>query len=213
MTKCQLHVLLTWRKNAMRAAQGHYKECERYHFRGKWYGIGILVSSISVLFFANSENAVSAITVIFQHLSPKFLTDIFTAIGATNGNLNDDQHWVNSVKFFVSIAGLLTVVLASIQQVRNYKELAWRHKIAANEYSNLKRKIERYIATFQATDLKEHVMHAMSKDYFHITKASPTIKAKTWQQVLNPKPTLLKKLSEKASKLFIKQKTENNNTR
>jgi|GEM_PF-4768739 len=148
-------ILLMWRARLARTADSHYRASDILQKKDKFLTIFNVVSAISVLFFANSETAVD------------FIVELFVENG------ND----TNNSKLVVSLAGLLTVISSALQYVSENKELSYRHKNAANEFSNLKRKIERYIVS---NELNTFHLHGINREYSAIGKGCPAVPRKIW---------------------------------
>ena len=79
----------------------------------------------------------------------------------------------------VSVAGLLTVLSTALQYVMNYGESSNAHKFVGNEYSNMKRKIERLIST---RDFDMDTVHRLSHSLNSIGKSSPPVKRALWRK-------------------------------
>lgn len=149
-------ILLLWRARLARTADSHYRAADILLKRDKILTIFNVVSGISVLFFANSETAVG------------FIVNFF---------IEGNQSATNHSKLVVSLAGLLTVISSALQYVSENKELSYRHKNAASEFSNLKRKIERYIVS---GGISIHHLHGINREYSAIGKGCPAVSRKIW---------------------------------
>lgn len=149
-------IMLMWRARLARTADSHYRASDTFLKRDKFLTIFNVVSAIAVLFFANSEAAV------------KILVDFF---------LDRKESGIDYSKLVVSFAGLLTVISSALQYVSENKELSYRHKNAANEFSNLKRKIERYIVS---DFVEDHKLHGINREYTAIGKGCPAVSRRIW---------------------------------
>ncbi len=56
-----------------------------------------------------------------------------------------------------------------------------QHKLAANEFSNLKRKIERYLSI---DDITNSLIHNINRDYNFISKHYPLVSRYMWTKAL-----------------------------
>lgn len=103
-------------------------------------------------------NVISAISVLF-----------FSNNSFFKGDLN----------LAVSIAGLATVLTTALQYVMSYGEVANSHRFVGNEYSNMKRKTERLIAS---GELDLDTIHRLSHSLNAIGKSSPPVKRPLWKK-------------------------------
>lgn len=103
-------------------------------------------------------NVLSAIAVLFFTNNSLFSGDLTPAIG---------------------IAGLFTVLSTALQHIMSYGEVAHSHKIIGNEYSNMKRKIERLVIS---EEVDADTIHRLSHSLNWIGKSSPPVKRAIWKK-------------------------------
>jgi hypothetical protein len=108
-------------------------------------------------------NIISAITVLFA-ANNKLL--------ATNSSF---------AQLVLAVASLFTVLSTAVQYLLRYEERAMQHKLAANEFSNLKRKIERYLSI---NDISNSLIHNLNRDYNFISKHYPLVSQYMWKRAL-----------------------------
>lgn len=93
--------------------------------------------------------------------------------------LTNNRFFGDDVAIFVSIAGALTVITTALQYILNYRDASRDHKVVGNEYSNVKRKAERLIAS---GDFNPEAIHRMSNSLNWLGKSSPAVKRGIWDQ-------------------------------
>jgi hypothetical protein len=99
----------------------------------------------------------------------------------SNSHLLEAFVSVPYVGFFLSIAGLGTVLTATLQYINRYEERAAQHKLAGSEYSILKRNIERRLAAGAADEVVEE---RLQLDYDLLAKHCPLVEHKFWKGVV-----------------------------
>ena len=107
--------------------------------------------------------------------------------------LEADYFHALSAKLIIGIAGLGTVLTAALQYINRFEERAAQHKLAGSEFSNLKRRIERYLA-IEAVD--DQIIHTISRETNYLAKNCPLVERTFWNAI---KETVLKHKSTEAS--------------
>jgi hypothetical protein len=100
-------------------------------------------------------NIISAITVLFA---------VNNKLIASNSNFTEE--------IILAVASLFTVLSTAVQFLLRYEERSIQHKLAANEFSNLKRKIERYVSMNEISNM---LIHNLNRDYNFISKHYPLV--------------------------------------
>lgn len=86
-----------------------------------------------------------------------------------------DEHW----KIFVSTAGIAAVLIAIIQLLLRHESREQEHKFAAGEFSNLQRKLERYIGM---PAYKMGLIHNINRELNFATKNYPSVPRSIWNK-------------------------------
>lgn len=84
-------------------------------------------------------------------------------------------------EIILATASLLTVLLSASQYLLKYDERANQHKLAANDFSTLKRKIERYLTI---DDLSNSLLHNLNRHYDFIGRTYPLVSHYMWRKAL-----------------------------
>ncbi len=148
--KENIHVLMTvWHARATESANAHYFAADWFRKRKIRWTIANIISAIGVLFFANFNYF---ITLKF----PGFTNSVFSQI----------------MDLIIGLAGMAIVITTVVQYFYRFSETENSHKFCANEYSNVKRKIER-LKMSKAID--EEAAHRMSNTLNWLSKTSPLI--------------------------------------
>ena len=114
------NLLLLWRQRCHKSAKAHYRGSEGMFRRSAILTVVNTVFSIAILFFINAD-----------WIRENFFN-------------TDDGKPIFSM--LAGISGLLLVLTTILQYIFRYSERAQDHKSAGSEFSNLQRKIERYLA-------------------------------------------------------------------
>ncbi|MEM9432938.1 MAG: SLATT domain-containing protein [Pseudomonadota bacterium] len=141
-----------WNHRMMVASYGHYlaaSSCER---RERLLSIANIAAAILVLFLSANTNLTGLVS---------------KALG-----------WpVGSAAIAVSTVSLVVVMSSAAQYILQFGSRAALHKNAGNEFSNLRRKIERY---WSRNNLHPEAIHALNRSYNMISKAPPLVPPKLW---------------------------------
>lgn len=84
----------------------------------------------------------------------------------------------------VPIFSLLVVISSAIQYILQYSHRSGVHKQAGNEFSNLRRKLERYWTKEQ---VHPEAIHALNRTYNQIAKIPPLVPKDIWDTSLRIK--------------------------
>jgi hypothetical protein len=87
------------------------------------------------------------------------------------------------VKILVGLLSIAAAVLASLQTFLNYPELAEKHKVAAVEYGELRRIIEKLWASPPSEDALGENLASIDKAWGELSKKSPVISQRLWNQI------------------------------
>ncbi len=114
--------------------------------------------------FLSVTNIIFAITVLFLSASQHLLGMDFTTV--------------------VPVFSLIVVLLSAYQYIQQYASKASIHKQAGNEFSNLRRKMERY---WTKDKLHPEAIHSLNRSYNFIAKSPPLVPKKIWEKSLQYK--------------------------
>ena len=114
-------------------------------------------------------NIVSAITVLFAANNKLFVAPTSS-----------------TQSIVLAVASLFTVLSTAIQYLLRYEERAIQHKLAANEFSNFKRKVERYLSM---DEISNSLIHNLNRDYNFISKHYPLVSRLMWRGALERRVT------------------------
>lgn len=192
-------LLTLWRMRAHRAAQIHYKQSESSGRQNKLLIVINALLSLAVLFFTNAQWLKN----ILSHQRKNLMSS-----DAVPTSYSSVQQLVNSLEatpllfvILTSISGLLLVITTIIQYILNDGERCSNHKMAASEFSNLQRKIERYLL---AETVPMTTVHNINREYNHITKAFPSVARKHWKNTDNKALNYnIQRLEEKLDARFL----------
>lgn len=174
----QINLIQTWSRNARLSAEVHYLECERSHLWSKRLGYGALISSIFVVIFSSNESIPALMAELLSILSDGSSSRIADEI-RTKRDINFDVG-----KLLTIFAGACTVAISAFQQVKNHKELAWRHRISAAGFAYLHKKAELLLAKYpngQTIPFLE--LRLIAKEYHLVSKSCPSIRRAAWKKV------------------------------
>lgn len=147
--KCE-KLLNLWHKRSHKSAKVHYAASI---IKFRWNRVLTIINafaSIFVLFFTNAiwiKNAISE-------------------------NGGENYYIIAS-----SITGVILVSTTILQYLLNFEDSANGHKMAAAEFSNLHRKIERYLVIKKFT---MGMLHNINREYNYITKSYPIVSERLW---------------------------------
>lgn len=82
-------------------------------------------------------------------------------------------------KLLVAIAALASVLLAIVQLLMRHEARSQQHKFAAGEFSNLQRKIERYLGL---KSYKMGLIHNINRELNFVTKNYPAVPKSIWDK-------------------------------
>lgn len=154
--KKELQALMTvWHARSTDSANAHYYAADHFKKRNTIWSIINIAAAIIVLFLSNEDTLVK-VTAFFHD----FIRAEFIALG-------------------ISMAAVTVVVTTVVQYIYRFNEKANSHKFCANEYSNVKRKIERLKTS---GDIDEEALHRMSNTLNWLSKSSPLISRKLFRQ-------------------------------
>jgi len=151
-----------WNARLLRSSAAHYMTAASYERLDSIFTLFNIIASICVLFFASSAWIIDGIVSYIQDKDK--VQDIWTAGRKFS-------------EYAVPLCSLGAVISAAVQYVLQLSRKATEHKMAGNEFSNLRRKIERYWA-------KGHVhleaIHALNRSYNAIVKNPPLVPKRFW---------------------------------
>ncbi len=126
------------------------------------------------------EYVISVINIVFA-ISVLFLS-------AMGGNLKFPVF----TDFVLPIASLFVVLISAFQYISQFGQKASQHKLAAVEYANLRRKLERY---WTKKELHPEAIHSLTRSYNGIAKYPPLISEKQWNKVADMKKDRIKQIN------------------
>lgn len=162
-----------WHARLLRSASAHYTFAERCEFRERILTTLNLVAAILVLFLATSP------------VLPALIDGIPGQVDASGINIKNDfapdtqsARRIAIVPFIVPILSLAVVLFTALQYMLQNSQRAFAHKTAGNEFSNLRRKLERY---WGKPDIHVEAIHNINRAHNAITKSAPIVPKKHWQ--------------------------------
>ncbi|NJR13981.1 MAG: hypothetical protein HC779_07245 [Phyllobacteriaceae bacterium] len=154
----KLEILLKlWGLRSLRAARCHYLYSEMLFKRNTFWTVTNALVSVFILFLVNAP-WIFDVEILNKSLTHESANYIY--------------------KFFSGISGAALVITALYQYIRRFEANAYEHKHAGSEYSNLHRKIERYLISDEVT--KEQI-HLINNIYSHLTKNYPLVPKEIWR--------------------------------
>lgn len=186
-------ILQLWHERCLKSARAHYSASSILYKGHGVITIANTAASISVLFFVN---ATSLKTSIFDGMS-----DV-------------------SFNAFASISSLILVLVSTLQYIFRWDERAREHKSAGAEFSNLQRKIERYLT---GKFFRMSILHNINREYNYISRSYPLVPHKIWsnrdyeevskrirhlEHILREKSVLFKEWSKMPEKTYTPEKPE-----
>lgn len=156
--KCELVKL--WQNRMWRASLAHYVAADKYR---RWHaGLTLfnMVAAISVLFLSNNELI-------------------------RNGLTSVQLSWSD---YLLPIASLLTVLSSAVHYLVRFQERAEQHKQAGNEFSSLKRSIEKELTN---TELTKSYVDEIAKQYDAAALRFPHVPRHTWAKCMERATTEL----------------------
>ena len=151
LSKCELVKL--WQNRMWRASFAHYVASDKYR---RWHAaltIFNMVSAISVLFLSNNEVIRAGLT-------------------------SNEFAWTD---YLLPAASLLTVLSSAIHYLVRFQERAEQHKHAGNEFSSLKRAVEKELTNEVITD--EYITW-LSNRYDAAALRYPHVPRPIWQSMM-----------------------------
>lgn len=145
-----LKLVRMWNKRMLRSASAHYMAAERCEHRETILSIVNIVSAIFVLFLTAATKLVETL---------------------------DDRIEGMDLSILVPLASAIVVCSSAVQYIRQYSARASVHKQVGNEYSNLRRKLERY---WTKSEIHPEALHAFNRAYNQISKSAPLVPKKIW---------------------------------
>lgn len=143
-----------------RASLAHYTAADKYR---RWHaGLTLfnMVSATSVLFLSNNE---------------------LIRAGLSNAQLA----WSD---YLLPIASLLTVLSSAVHYLVRFQERAEQHKQAGNEFSSLKRAIEKELTN---TEISKSFVDEIAKHYDAAAQRFPHVPRPTWTKCMERATTEL----------------------
>lgn len=164
---CELHtaeeqkeqirkVFQMWHKRLLRSSAAHYMAATRFKQRETWLTLFNICAAIAVLFLSSNN------------LLQEYLT---FSLGTNIGIL-------------LPLVSLLVVLSSAVQYIQQYSARVSEHKLAGNEFSNLRRKIERY---WVKDSIHPEAIHALNRMYNSIAKYPPLVPEDIWSKSLEMK--------------------------
>lgn len=159
-----------WSKRLLRSSAAHYAAAEKFEAIDARLTKFNMLFAIAVLLVSNNPKiAIIAIAVLSYPLS------LIMEISSTPEE---------SMPLVVPIISLLVVLSSAIQYIMQYSKKAMDHKQAGNEFSNLRRKIERY---WTKGEVHQEAIHSLNRAYNAIVKNPPLVPRKIWLHSLDMK--------------------------
>ena len=146
--------LFVWKMRALRAARAHYRYARHIQIIGK----------VLTLFNSLAAIIVSLVSVAGFFSPDKFLTEPFFG-------------WYINLEIVAICSGVVVLLTSIVQFLEKPEEHHLLHKSAANEFSNLQRKIERYLA---ASQVEMGVNHNINRDFNFVSKSFPMVSSRCW---------------------------------
>jgi hypothetical protein len=163
-----------WSKRLLRSAAAHYMAAEKYESRDLFLTQFNIIAAISVLFFSSNQIVAQR---IFEFIYSSFSTD----------NLDYESY-----QMVVPFLSLLVVLSSAIQYIMQYSRRAYEHKQAGNEFSNLRRKIERY---WSKGSIHIEAVHSLNRSYNSAVRNPPLIPKSIWADSLKIKMEEIEKIN------------------
>ncbi|WP_152612899.1 SLATT domain-containing protein [Tateyamaria sp. ANG-S1] len=148
-----------WNERLLIAAAAHYSAANYCEASEKTLSIFNISFAISVLFFSSNGAYVGSFMSLF--------------------GLSSDYS-----PLLVSTLSLLVVLSSAAQYILQFGNRAALHKQAGNEFSNLRRKIERY---WSKNNIHPEAVHSLNRTYNMITKSPPLVGSWTWKKAKRDK--------------------------
>lgn len=148
--KARVALFMAWKLRLFYTASAHYRAAERYESSGRKLTVVNMLAAIAVLFLSNNH-------------------------GLLDGMLGG----LGSPGKLVAIAGLITVLTSAFQYVMRFEERSSSHRAAGGEFSNIRRKIERYLTVDQ---IDNDLIHTINRDYNFVTKSAPIVSQGIWRK-------------------------------
>lgn len=156
-----------WSKRLLRSAAAHYMAAERFEARDTLLTRINMVSAIAVLFFSTNQKIAA------------YLIEFFLWIFQFEG-----VEYTGKISLLVPLFSLFVVLSSAWQYIAQYSKKAMEHKQAANEFSNLRRKIERY---WTKDKIHLEAIHSLNRSYNATVKNPPIVPRGIWKKALKSK--------------------------
>jgi hypothetical protein len=114
----------------------------------------------------------------FGIIATAFATAVGTSVFATL-EASPNLH----LKILAGLLSIAAAVLVSLQTFLKSPELAQKHKVAAEEYGELRRRIEMLWANPPAEDVVEKVLTSIDREWREVRRRSPIIPQRIYDQV------------------------------
>jgi hypothetical protein len=98
----------------------------------------------------------------------------------------------NIYQILVPLLSLLVVLSSAIQYIMQYSRRAYEHKQAGNEFSNLRRKIERY---WSKGSIHIEAIHSLNRSYNSAVRNPPLVPKSIWAASLKIKMDEIEKIN------------------
>ncbi|MEM6406773.1 MAG: hypothetical protein AAF700_00005 [Pseudomonadota bacterium] len=143
-----------WNKRQLVAAYGHYLAAARCTWLERFFSIVNICAAIFVLFLSANTKLSQLIFEFFE--------------------------WpVENAAIAVSIGSVLVVLSSATQYILQFGARGALHKQAGNEFSNLRRKIERY---WTRGNIHPEAIHSLARSYNMISRSSPLVRPPLWNR-------------------------------
>lgn len=154
-----------WNDRLLRGSTAHFLTSQKYSTWENWLSVGNITLAISVLFLSASQ---------------KFVTEV-KADGEGMDLANVGKGWFSAqmMSELLPYLSLLVVLTSAFQYISQYASKSSRHKQAAVEYANLRRKLERY---WTKESLHPEAIHSLSRSYNLVAKFPPMVPDRIWQK-------------------------------
>ncbi len=169
-----------WNARQLVASYGHYLAASQCDGRERRLSI---------------VNISAAILVLFLAANTKLLDLIASAFSFPEAN----------APVIVSVFSVFVVLSSASQYILQYASRSALHKQAGNEFSNLRRKIERY---WSRGNIHPEAVHSLNRSYNMISKAPPLVPPKLWDQAKRDKRPEI----DEINKFFFCQQLETKNS-
>lgn len=185
----QRELLYNWRERAIRASLAHYRQSEIYRTIDACLLVFNVVSAIFVMYLTNNE---------------LFKIQVSDSDSPYENPVLDILGIIITQNQLLSLAGFVVVSTSILQAIARFAEKRRSHKLAGNEFTEIKRKIE--VALLEEVDLSRVIREVQS---FHnlVARHYDLVSDGIWKKVDERVGTDLKRDSQMIG--VVKSATKN----